>query len=276
MIPALLILLAAAPPGIVQLSPKLAAWKTDIEARGGRLILLAPVYTDQARNELRLPEDTPQRAAFARVLSNPAIATQLVEMHAMTVNLDGYGRRASFVLLNMARAGEWQGQEEALIAHEFGHIDLHTRGYRAPDATGIELCEAVHSGDIVQHILIRREMKRRGIDYIAWMTAALDPVVTRLRNSAPMTESHCDHVARLAMWLDVSLALTERDWPRFIEFQALMAQAFPDLTPIAADLRDRLKGQDVSNQQVYGQALERTAAAAKRLRTQAPPSGSSR
>lgn len=275
MIPALLLLLAA-PSGIVQLSPNLAAWKAELEAKGGRMILLARVYTDKARNELRLPDDTTQRAAFARILADPAIVTQLVHMHAMTVNLDGFGRRASFVLLNMARAEEWQGLEDPLIAHEFGHIDLHTRGYRAPDATGIELCEAVHSGDIVQHILIRREMKRRSIDYIPWMTAILDPVVTRLRSSAPMTESHCDHVARLAMWLDVSLGLTEADWPRFTEFQVLMAQAFPDLTPIAADLRDRLKGQDVSNQLVYGQALDRTAAAAKRLRTQAPPTGSSR
>jgi hypothetical protein len=91
-----------------------------------------------------------------------------------------------------------------------------------------------------------------------------------------MTENHCDYVARLALWLDVSLGLTEADWPQFTEFLVLMARAFPDLTPIAADLRDRLKGQDVSNPRVYGQALEQTAAAAKRLRTQALSPASSR
>jgi hypothetical protein len=246
----LLLLLAAAsePSGRVELSPRLAAWKSEIEARGQRIIL-ARVYPD-------VPQDTDQRAAVARVLADPAYAAQLRNAHAMTVNLEGYGRRASFILLNMARYSEWRAFEEPLIAHEFGHVYLHVRGYRSPGiAPGEPVCEATHVGDMVQHILIRQEMKKRGIDYVPWMAGTLDPVIAILRKGGPAPNGRCDQLARLSMWVDASLGLTERDWPRLPEFLELMQQRFPELAPVEASLRDQLAALDVTRIPTYESAL---------------------
>ena len=256
---AILLAVAPEPSGRVVLSPSLALWKAQLQG-SGRLIVLAKVYS--VNGELRLPADTEQRTAVAHILGEPAIAAQFAKMHAMTVNLQSYGRRASFILVNMARENEWQGFEDVIIAHEFGHIDLHVRGYRSPGVgPGTPLCEAMHTGDIVQHILIRREMTQRGIDYVPWMAGTLSPLIDRLRVPGPAPGNRCDQLAKLSMWLDASLGLTPEDWPRLPEFLDLMEQSYPELAQVASDLHDRLGAMDVADRAGYKAALKLAAGA---------------
>ena len=252
--------IAAEPSGRVELSPSLNAWKAELTATG-RMVFLARIYLIDG--QWTLPADTEQRRAFAHIAEDPSMAKQLANAHAMTVNLEGYGRRASFIFLNMARHSEWRGFEDAIIAHEFGHVYLHVRGYRSPGVgPGTPVCEAAHVGDMVQHILIRQEMKRRGIDYVPWMAGTLEPVVERLRKPGPSPNSYCDQLARLSMWLDASLGLTAEDWPQLPEFLSLMQRSFPELESIEANLRDGLAALDVSGPAGYEAGLKLASAAA--------------
>ena len=143
----------------VVLTPRMAKWKSDIEATGKTTVVLARVYTDAARNELQLPDDAEFRPSLEKLLSHRAFTTLFIQTFAMNVNLSTGIRPISVVLLNMARSADWEGEEEAVIAHEFGHIWLHVNGYPALDAVSRLSCETVHASDIVQHILIRDEMR---------------------------------------------------------------------------------------------------------------------
>jgi hypothetical protein len=256
------ILLAAAaePSGRVELSPSLREWKAEIEANG-RLVFLARAYS--ADGQWSFPPDTEQRRAFLQIVARPDYARQLSSAHAMTANLPVGGRRVSFIVLNMSRAAEWQAFEDPILAHELGHVYLDVRGYRSPGlGPGTPVCETVHTGDLVQHVLIRREMTRRGIDYVAWMTATLAPVTELLQTTSPAGGSKCAQLARLSMWLDASLGLTTDDWPRLPEFLDVLNRSFPELAPIEAGLRDRLAAMDVSSRAGYHAALKLAAEAA--------------
>ncbi len=181
----------------------------------------------------------------------------------MTANLPVGGRRVSFIVLNMSRAAEWQAFEDPILAHELGHVYLDVRGYRSPGLRpGTPVCEAVHTGDLVQHILIRPEMARRGIDYVPWMAATLEPVIERLQMPPAAGGSKCGQLARLSMWLDASLGLTAEDWPRLPEFVDVLNRSFPELVPIEAGLRNRLAAMDVSSRAGYQAALRLAAEAA--------------
>src|SRR3954447_3088272 len=136
------------------LSPPLAKWKGEIEATGKTTVVIARVFTDPVRNELMLADDVEFRPLLSRLLANRSFVSQFVQTHAMNVNANTGVRPVSVVFLNMARAADWEGQEDAVIAHELGHIWLHTQGYQAPHVAGRLSCEAVHAGDIVQHVLI--------------------------------------------------------------------------------------------------------------------------
>ena len=118
----------------VALTPRLAKWKSDIEATGKTTVVLARVYTDTARNELQLGDDAEFRPSLEKLLSHRAFTTLFIQTFAMNVNLNTGIRPISVVLLNMARSTDWKGEEDAVIAHEFGHIWLHVNGYPALDA----------------------------------------------------------------------------------------------------------------------------------------------
>jgi hypothetical protein len=230
----------------VALTPALAKWKADIEATGKTTVVLARVFTDTKRNELVLPEDAEFRPFLGRLLTSESFVTQFVQTHAMNVNAHTGLRPISAVFLNMARAGDWEGQEDAVIAHELGHIWLHARGYEALRVRGGLSCEAVHAGDMVQHILIREQMRLRKIDFLPFWIRTLESALeqmTKQSGDEAATADRCQHVARLALWVDVDLGLTDREWPHRKAMLAALRKSFPlledDETEIAAMLRRR-------------------------------------
>jgi hypothetical protein len=245
----------------VSLSPHLQDWKKDIERLDQREIHLARVFTNTATNELNLPDDAELRPVLVKLLSSEDFVRQLIAAHALNVNLDGKTRKVSLIVLNMARAADWNGQEDALIAHEFGHIWLHARGYQAFSMVGGMSCQALHAGDIVQHILIRDEMLRRGIDYKPFLIRTLETALTELEKglaSPSDATDPCRQMARIALWTDVSLGLTKSDWPRKDDFDAAMHKRFPVIEPRLRSILALIQDKDLQNIPVYTQCLRST------------------
>jgi len=269
--PALLIVGVAAPEPSAQvaLTPALAKWKSEIEAiDGSRAVVLVRVLTDKEQNLLRLPADAGKRSAVAKILRNEEFVRQFIQAHALTANLETPEQRLSVVLLNMARAEEWAGHEDALIAHEFGHIWLHARGYPLPSLENTPGCQALHGGDIVQHILIRDELRSRSIDFLTPWLRNLEGALKAMKGQAGLNaqvSDSCRRLSRLALWMDVELGVTAEEWPRREEFLAQMAQSFPDLRPVVRELAEFLQGLAVDNRQDYRLALRRTLSTVREL-----------
>jgi hypothetical protein len=238
----------------VALTPRLAKWKSDIEATGKTTVVIARVFTDTARNELQLPGDAEFRPALEKLLSHRSFVTLFVQTHAMNVNLSTGIRPISVVLLNMARSGDWEGEEEAVIAHEFGHIWLHVTGYPALNAMARLSCETVHASDIVQHILIRDEMRARQIDFLPFWLRTLEEAFARIDKQS-IGLDRCEGVALLALWVDVSLGLSSKDWPRREEFLAALEKSSPDIKREALAIMRMLRNQDVHDRAVYQKVL---------------------
>ncbi len=252
------LLAAAENPGRIALTPPLVKWKAEIEATEKTTIVLARVFTDSAHNELVLPADVEFRPMLKKLLQNEPFVAQFLQTHAMNVNIDTGYRPVSVVFLNMARASDWEGREEAVIAHEFGHIWLHVRGYPAPNLAGGLSCEALHAGDIVQHVLIREQMRNRRIDYLPFWTRTLETALNQMNKqtaSASIGTDGCRRVSRLALWIDVSLGLSTKEWTRREEFLTALRRNSPELEAPARTIAGMLHGRNLNNREVYQKTL---------------------
>jgi hypothetical protein len=252
--------LVAAVSAHVDLSPRLRDWRDELAAAGVR-VLFARVYTDPERNLLILPPDAPERPLFAGMLAQTAFVEQFVHAHALTANL----RDTSIVFLNMHRAGEWQGHEEALLAHELVHIALKTRGYDSIRAQGLAACQTIHATNIVQHVLVRRELRAREIDEVPFRVRALELLRAAAASAQETPPTACDNARRLETWVDAALGLTDEQWPHRPEFLALLRKKWPQLAEPAARLMERLERADLSDQKVYEASLAAAAATLRQL-----------
>jgi len=251
-------LAAAETSSRVVLSPPLAQWKRDIEAAGKTTVVLARVFTDTARNELTLPDDVEFRPFLRKMLNDEAFVKQFVQTHAINVNSNTGLRPISVVLLNMARSADWEGQEDAVIAHELGHIWLHTRGYEAPQGLDGLSCVAVHAGDIVQHVLIREQMRARHIDYLPFWISSLEAALLQMDGrtvSNPQIADQCQHISRLALWVDVAVGLSDREWPRRQALLAGFRNRFPELKDRSDRIAAILRGRNLNQKVMYQKTL---------------------
>ena len=263
------------PSARVDLSPRLLEWQTEIESgRGGKLWPLRvfvelrggmPTYV--------LPDDTPQRPVLARYFGDANFRAQFVRTHAVSINYEGPEGKFFFIVLNMDRLKEMGSDEEILLSHEFGHAWLHAQGLRAPTVTpGQGACQAIHVGDIVQHMLIREEQSRRGFDFRAGWTRDLEAAAERLRNMAPETEptaQPCLRLERLALLVDVEAGLSDGQWAGRSAFVRRLAAGDPRLGDLAHRLARILRGYDLADSTEYHLALG-TVLGATHLLFQAP------
>lgn len=271
---AVLLLTAAlcvtAEPGSVPLTPALLQWKQEIERRGQCTVVVARVYTDAATNTLRLPADTPHRDIVKRFLEDESIVRVLVVAHAMNVNYTGAEGRFRIALLNMALAHQWTGQEEAVLAHEFSHMWIMAQAYPySPLGSRRDVCEQSAANDVVQHILMRRDLAARHIVYNPYWISSLTISLAQLEKPpvTGATPTRCQQMAALATWIDVALGLTPATWPGTSRFLALLPERHPELQPIATDLIAYLRNRDVADKATYAAALRY----ALRLVEQVPP-----
>lgn len=243
---ALALVAAVVPP----LSERLESWKREIEQRGERVVITR-IETDRETGQIRIPPGTP------RLLAEPRLLEQFARTHAMTLNQPDGGGRVHFVLLNMARAAEFKDAEEPLLAHELGHVWLDALGFHSPDvASESQPCLAIHAGDIVQHILIRKEIARRGIPFQDYWIHSLETALDALKKeNAPPAAGPCDSLARIALWTDVRLGLGPESWSRYAEFDQTFRRRFPDLAGTVDELVTVLNAVDVTARERYARAL---------------------
>lgn len=241
-------------------NPRIEQWRREIEARGGGRIVVVEVETSADQQEIAFPADTPYGAVLRRYFLEESFTAQFLSSHALNINYFGPEGRLHFVVLNLARSGEWRDHGEALLGHELGHAWLYVSGFRSPEYSGTrDACLAIHAGDIVQHILIRQELAGRGIPYEDYWMQNLEQALERLESGGPgesRTVSRCDVAQRLAMWADVRLGLSPGKWPSFGRFDAVMRRAFPALAPVVEEIESRLGRADVRRRTVYRLALE--------------------
>lgn len=242
-----LILVAAAPLG-----ERLETWRREIEQRGEPVVVVR-VETDRETNRLRVPD-----ARLAGLLAREGLAEQFRRTQAMTVNYRGADGRVHFIVVNLDRAAEFQDAEEALVAHELGHAWLDGLGFHSLPTLGeAEPCLAIHASDIVQHVLIRRELDRRGIPYREHWIRSLEPALEALRKSGPPPAKGdpCDKLARLALWTDVRLGLTPEAWSRYGEFDRAFRRAFPELADAVEEMVTVLGAVDLTARERFERAL---------------------
>lgn len=252
-----LVFVAAAPPtagavsGQVELTAKLTAWKQEIEATGAQ-VSIAQVFTDNGAYVL--PRDIDGRDILLHFFSQYEFRAQFALAHALNINLD-QPRRLSFVLLNREKLKSSKESDEAIIGHELGHIWLHQRGFRAPPLVpGALACEAIHSGDAVQHILIRRELAARRIEFKKAWIADLENAYQILSKqplaTAPAGDV-CARLQRLAQTIDTRLGLLESDWPNRDQYEQRLNAGDPLLAELVTRMVSLLNALDLTNRIDY-------------------------
>ncbi len=261
----------------VDVSPRLREWQTEIERRGGGKLWPVRVFVDMQGGvpAYVLPDDTPQRLVLARYFGDANFRAQFVRTHAVSINYEGPEGKSSFIVLNMDRLKEMGSDEEILLSHEFGHAWLHAQGLRAPTVTpGQGTCQAIHVGDIVQHMLIREEQSRRGFVFRPGWTHDLEAAAERLKNRALETQPSADpclRLERLALLVDVEAGLTDGQWEGRSAFVTRLAAGDPRLGDLAHRLARILRGYDLAESTEYYLALS-TVLSATHLLFQ-PPNG---
>lgn len=229
------------------------AWEAELAKMGAR-VSVARVRFDPATNTLRLPPETEERAAFAVFLRQEEFVKQLLEAQALTVTQREAAGSRNLIFLNMTRAADWEGHEDAILGHELGHVWLRALGYPSPIYQGTQTaCLSIHAGDVVQHVLIRRELERRGIDGAAQTVRTLKKAMREFQAGAELAP--CDAIREAALWVDVRLGLPEARWEGRAGFERFMREHFAVLEPAVSDLEGYLRPLDVSDKGVHWEAL---------------------
>ncbi len=237
----------------------LEQWRREIEASGVKLAVVR-VATDPARREMRLLGDPPHRPIIVSYLMNDRFRAELLGAHALTVTHRAGERTYSFVVLNLAREAEWRRYASGLMAHELGHVWLESQGYPGLPFSGAEdACVAVHANDMVQHILIRAETRRRQIDAVDYWLAKLMPLIQDLEEDRPRTPlPACAELALLSHWLDARLGVAAEDWLALHPVAARFASRYPDLAEVAEQLETVLRPANLTDRDAYRAALHAT------------------
>lgn len=241
----------------VTLSAALLAWKADIEARGVTLVI-AEARLDAPGGRFTVPADTPLREVLDQWLASADFRQQFQLMHATMIFQRLPERPAAFVLLNGDRRPEWESRQEALLAHEFGHAWISAEKFPVPVfVPGPHACLAVHTGDITQHVLIRSEMERRGIDgRRSWLEQLERSIPVLETASPPPEEDRCARARQAAEWVDVKLALAPGQWPAQARYEAAVRRYMPEIVSTVERIADYVRSHDMSDRAQHRQALQ--------------------
>jgi hypothetical protein len=247
--------------------PAVTEWLKEVEALGGGRVVIVPVETDRVANTLSIPPLFAGRDIVRELLMQESFVVQFVRAHALTVNYEQAGQRFHFILLNMALGDLWGGQREQLLAHEAGHLWLNAQGYRsiAADPSRPDACLATHTADIVQHILIREEMARRGFDLRFWIENQREWLRRLEEEGAPARLAPCERPQVVSNWIDGALGLNPELWPQWPRWNELTQSAFPDLVATGREIADFLRGMDLWDRSLYEAALSYTGSRLRRL-----------
>lgn len=250
----LLLLLAVRLAGQT-LTPALDQWKKEIESAGVP-VLLARVEHDASSNTYSLPQGIEGRELFAQYLGQADFLRQFEQMYGVMVHHKG-DRPAYLVMLNLGRVEEWRGYEEAVLGHELGHAWIKSKKFPAPIyQPGLAGCLAIHTGDIAQHVLIRKELARRGIDQTTFWLMTLDKATAKAGElPKPPEHDRCIRVLQARELVDVRLGLEGVDWPGREAYEAMVKRVFPEVEPTAAEIVSYMKQHDMEDVAQHRRAL---------------------
>ncbi|MFN0170046.1 MAG: hypothetical protein ACKV22_26780 [Bryobacteraceae bacterium] len=238
-------------------SPALDDWRKEIEAAGAT-VNFVNIVTDPVRNEMRIEGEVRDRALLVSYLANERFRGELVNAHALTISQNAGGRSIHFIVFNMAREAEWRKHEEGLVAHELGHVWLQVRGFAGvPYVSGkAESCLAIHVNDVVQHVIIRAEMARRGIDGIDYWLSKLLPLISDLESgaAAPVLPP-CRQAALLSHWLDARLGTAAEDWDKMKPVEQQFSRLYPLLAAAASEVESEVRRMNPASLEGYEQSL---------------------
>jgi hypothetical protein len=241
---------------VVTLTAALLSWKAEIESRGVAVVVAE--VEKSASGALAVAQDTPHLDLLAPYLASEDFQRQFALMHASTVFQRAPGREVAFVLLNGDRRAEWAPDQEALLAHELGHAWIKAEKYPTPVfVPGPHACLAVHTGDITQHVLIRQEMERRGIEYRRGWLAQLERAIPVMQSAAPPPEEdRCARARLAAQWVDVKLALAPGEWPAQASYEAAVRRYMPEIVSTVERITDYVRRRDLTDRGQHREALK--------------------
>lgn len=237
----------------VLLSPPLAAWRQEIEKTGGQTVTLLRLMPHDS-----VPDGTAHRSILENYTGNPSFQAQYERAQALSITYQGSEGRHSFVLVNPRHTNDLD--EDYVIAHELGHLWLKAQRYPAPAFLGgPTACLAIHSGDVVQHQLIRAEMDLRKVEWRpAWIRSLKAALAALERSSSDGAQpTRCDAISRVALWIDVELGITGEDWAQRDRFLSLLTQRTPAIQPAAAELAGMIRSERLVDKQRHQQALNK-------------------
>lgn len=239
----------------VALPSVLEDWKSEIEAR-----------TFQRIEIIRIPGDSfpdEDRDVLFSYFAKPDFAESFRQSQALTFRYERGGKTRSLILLNLPRMQSTQNSPAALIAHELGHLWLASLGLIPPVYQG---CLSIHTGDMIQHILLRAESDRRGIPWRASYERDYTAANDSLRN-APVQGpgDDCLRAQRLSLMLDVRTGFEPHAFPAREPYLSALALQDPRAEAIAIELIEALDGKLDLDAKSYAWALEQARLAVERL-----------
>ncbi len=240
----------------IALSAALLSWKAEIESKGVAVVV-AVAEKEEASGRFSVPPDTPRREFLEPWLASPDFAGQFALMQATMVYQRAPGGDVAFVLLNGAWRSSWEGHEEAMLAHEFGHVWLKAEKFPSPVfVPGPHACIAIHTGDIAQHVLIRKEMERRGIDYRRQWLGGLERAISLMETAAPPPEDdRCARARLAAEWVDVKLGLEPGAWPAQPRYEAAARRYMPEVVSTVERIAGYVRSHDMNDRTRHREAL---------------------
>lgn len=252
----------AQPSAAVALTEPLAAWRAEIEALGGRRVVVARVFTDTSRGSVHLPRDAGERPILVEYLRNSNFLKSMLAAHAVTIHHRQGPETIHFILLNMARQAEWSGREEAVIGLEMGRAWLHARDYPMPAwEAKDDSCLAMQAGDLIQRQVIRAELARRGIDFDGYWLPLLELAAAEMEAAEVrpwQAIPTCPLMSKLVLWLDVRLGVPPGNWKSRERFLAALRRSYPILGASADDLHRQLAGKNFADRRQYESAVQLT------------------
>lgn len=233
------------------LAAPLELWRQEIEKTGPQGVVLLRLQPGEPA-----PAGTPHLPILRQYLEDRNFQLQFQRAQALSITYTGDEGRLSFVLLNTRQTRP--EDEPYVIAHEFGHLWLKAKKYPAPAyAGGRTACLSILTGDAVQHVLIRKEMDRRGIEWRQPWIRTLEPALQAMEaQQNPPPATRCQAMRQTILWIDVSLGLTDAQWPERRRFLELLTRQFPVIQPVAPELAAYLEKQDLVAKQDHIRALQ--------------------
>jgi len=232
----------------VALPQGIGTWRADIEREFK--VKVPIVWAD---GELR--GDSEGFELAGRQLGKDDFRRQFSLMQAAMISERTDGVDQFVILVNLGSRDSWRGFEEALLGHELGHLWLRARRLPAPAYRGGPLgCVSVHTGDIAQHILIRAEMDRRGIDHRTFFMQNLDAAARGLEQSEAAADD-CAWARQAAIWVDARLAFQGREWPGRSRYESAAGRRYAEAGAAASRIVSMLEGKDLNEPFIHRQAL---------------------